>query len=126
MGKRNYRYFFTFVSATCLFCLLAFIQTIIALTRFQLPDEVGYLVMNIILLLYAFAGLGFTGVLLCFHVFLSVRNTTTNEFCKDSWETISGNPFAKYHYNYPELVSERTCSRSSDKQGRSSLTPKCR
>lgn len=95
VGKGNYRYFFAFIATTCLFSLLVFIQVIIALTRFQLPEEVGYLVMNILLLVYVFAAMGFTGVLVSFHVFLSVRNTTTNEFCKDSWETISGNPFSK-------------------------------
>lgn len=78
VGKGNYRYFFAFIATTCLFSLLVFIQIIIALTRFQLPEEVGYLVMNILLLIYVFAAMGFTGVLVSFHVFLSVRNTTTN------------------------------------------------
>jgi hypothetical protein len=55
-----------------------FIQIIIALTRFDLPGEVGFLVVNILLLVYVFAAMGFTGVLVGFHIFLSVRNTTTN------------------------------------------------
>lgn len=78
VGKRNYRYFFMFILSLFLFSFFAFIQIIIALTRFQLPSQVGYLVINILLLLYVFAAMGFTGVLVTFHIFLSVRNTTTN------------------------------------------------
>jgi len=34
--------------------------------------------MNIILIIYIFAALAFVGVLLGFHIYLSVSNTTTN------------------------------------------------
>ena len=34
-------------------------------------------------------------VLLFFHIYLGSNNTTTNEFCKDRWKNISGNPFSK-------------------------------
>lgn len=34
VGKRNYRYFFTFVCSLFLFAFMAFVQIIIALTRF--------------------------------------------------------------------------------------------
>lgn len=95
VGKRNYRYFFAFVSSLFLFTFLVFIQIIIVLTRLEASSETGYFVMNIILLLYVFAAMGFSGVLVSFHIFLSLRNTTTNEFCKDSWEAIAGNPFTK-------------------------------
>lgn len=78
IGKRNYKYFFSFISSLFLFSFLAFIQIIIALTRFDLSNELGYFIMNIILLLYVFAAMGFTGVLVVFHIFLTVRNTTTN------------------------------------------------
>ena len=60
-----------------------------------MPGQVGFFVMNIILIIYVFAAMGFVSVLLGFHIFLTIKNTTTNEFCKDSWETISGNPFSK-------------------------------
>lgn len=85
VGKRNYRYFFAFIFSLFLFTFLVFIQIIIVLTRLESSSETGYLVMNIILLLYVFAAMGFSGVLVTFHIFLSLRNTTTNEFCKDSW-----------------------------------------
>jgi heme A synthase len=78
VGKRNYRYFFSFIITMFLFSFLVFIQVIIVLTRLDIPAEVGYLVVNIILLLYVLAGMGFTGVLVGFHVFLSFRNITTN------------------------------------------------
>lgn len=73
-----------------------FVQVIIALATIDLGIEVGFFVMNILLVLYIFLAWAFVGALLGFHIFLSAKNTTTNEFCKDSWESISGNPFSKY------------------------------
>lgn len=77
-------------------CFLAFIQIIIVLTRISFEEYIGMKIVNILLLLYVFLAMAFTGVLSGFHTFLSVKNTTTNEFCKDAWVTISGNPFSKY------------------------------
>ena len=51
--------------------------------------------MNVILCLYIFAAMVFVYVLLTFHIMLLAKNITTNEFCKDSYETIANNPFAK-------------------------------
>ena len=58
-------------------------------------EDLPVFIVNIVLVLYVFLFMGFTGVLLGFHVFLTTNNTTTNEFCKDSWENIAGNPFSK-------------------------------
>lgn len=78
VGKRNYKYFFTFVASLFCFCLLAFIQIIIAFTRLSASEETGFLVMNILLIIYVTAAMAFVGVLLGFHIFLIFKNTTTN------------------------------------------------
>jgi L-cystine uptake protein TcyP (sodium:dicarboxylate symporter family) len=74
---------------------LVFVQVIVALATIDKGLEVGFFVMNILLVLYIFVVWAFVGLLLGFHLFLSANNTTTNEFCKDSWDKISGNPFSK-------------------------------
>jgi hypothetical protein len=99
VGKRNYKYFFSFVASLFLLCLFAFISIIIALTSFDLSSQLGFFIINIFLSIYIFLGFAFVTILLGFHTYLSVNNTTTNEFCKDAWETISGNPFSKYSGN---------------------------
>lgn len=76
--------------------LLTIIQIIIVLTRLDVGTQLAYLVINIILVLYVFVAMAFVLLLLGFHIFLSYRGTTTNEYCKDAWATISGNPFSKY------------------------------
>lgn len=76
-------------------CLLCFIQIIIVLARLDLGTQLGFFVVNILLLIYVFLAMGFVGTLLVFHLYLSTHNTTTNEFCKDAWVSISGNPFSK-------------------------------
>jgi palmitoyltransferase ZDHHC9/14/18 len=78
IGKRNYKYFFTFVASLFLLCLFVFIQVVIVLTRLELPEEVGYLVVNIILIVYIFAAWAFVGILLGFHIYLTLKNITTN------------------------------------------------
>jgi len=55
----------------------------------------GYLAFNIILALLAALGCIFISTLLFLHLYLIVNNQTTNEFFKDTWDEVSGNPFAK-------------------------------
>jgi palmitoyltransferase ZDHHC9/14/18 len=78
VGKRNYKYFVCFVSSLFLMCLLCFIQIIIVLTRLDLGTQLGFFVMNILLLIYVFLAMAFVGTLLVFHLYLSTHNTTTN------------------------------------------------
>ena len=85
IGKRNYKIFFVFVVSLCLLCTFVMIQIIIVLTIFELPADMGYFVMNIILIVYIFAAWMFVVILMSFHIFLTYQNTTTNEFCKDVW-----------------------------------------
>jgi L-cystine uptake protein TcyP (sodium:dicarboxylate symporter family) len=59
-------------------CLLVFIQIIVALTRLDTTSQLGFFIVNILLLVYVFLGMGFVGVLLGFHTYLAANNTTTN------------------------------------------------
>ena len=99
-------------------CLFVFIQIIIVLTRLELPSEVGFFAMNIILIVYIFAAWAFVSILLGFHIYLTFKNTTTNEFCKDSWESISGNPFSKYDWDYVGQASGKIASRYLEERNR--------
>jgi len=63
--------------------------------------------MNIIEGVCIVAGLLFVGVMLGFHCFISSQNITTNEYCKRMWQTISGNPFDKYHNNYLGVIASK-------------------
>lgn len=95
VGKRNYKYFFSFVLLLFVECVIMIIQVSIYLTNFSLNDSVGLYVANIIELVYLILALGFVGILLFFHCYLSSKNITTNEYCKNIWKTFSGNPFEK-------------------------------
>jgi len=59
-------------------CFFCFIQIIIVLTRLDLSSQLGFFIMNILLLLYVFLAMAFVGTLLVFHLYLSTHNTTTN------------------------------------------------
>lgn len=96
IGKRNYKLFFSFVLVLWLLCCFVIAQAIIVLTLLSLSDQLGYFVVNVLLAVYVLGGWLFTTILLCFHLFLIYNNTTTNEFCKDAWKSLSGNPFSKY------------------------------
>lgn len=78
VGKRNYKFFFSFVASLFFMCFLAFIQIIIALTRFDMGSELGFFIINVLLIIYVFLGMTFVGILLFFHTFLSIKNITTN------------------------------------------------
>ena len=78
VGKRNYRYFFTFVTSLFTFCLMVFIQIIVAFVELDPKEETGFLVVNILLFIYVLAAMAFTGVLVGFHIYLTINNTTTN------------------------------------------------
>lgn len=40
----------------------------------------------------------FVIVLIVLHFIFIKNNVTTNEYCKETYQTISGNPFAKYQH----------------------------
>ena len=101
VGKGNYKYFFIYLLSQTLHATFAFGQAIYVIT-IALPDSVAILVFNIVLgtfvynlVIYLFLAMAFLYVLLVFHSFLTLNNVTTNEFCKETYKTLSGNPHAK-------------------------------
>ncbi len=95
VGKRNYKYFISFLVTLSFLLLVTQIQVIIVLSSGILLKSIGIFVINICLCVYILAAMVFVYVLLSFHIMLLTKNITTNEFCKESYETIANNPFAK-------------------------------
>lgn len=97
IGKRNYKYFFTFVLSLAV--MIALVIALITLTFIHYantqPKLVYVLVINIILSLLALPAFAFVYALLGFHLFLSHKNVTTYEFCKSTWDSLAGNSSEK-------------------------------
>ena len=80
VGKRNYKWFISFVGSLFIMVFLIFIEIIVVLTRVDknIPFQLGAFIVNILLVIYVFLAMGFVGTLLVFHIYLSTHNTTTN------------------------------------------------
>lgn len=52
-------------------------------------------ILNILVIPLAFLGWLFVSSLFFFHLYLTINNQTTNEYCKSTWDAIAGNPFSK-------------------------------
>ena len=76
--------------------LLVLIQIILKFTEIKPSEEIAAMVINCILSLVVFLGILFVYILLGFHTFLLNKSATTNEFCKDTWQSVAGNPSQKY------------------------------
>lgn len=64
----------------------------------SIRNDLAQLILNIIEGIYVILGLIFVTVMLVFHCYLAGQNVTTNEYCKNMWQAISGNPFKKYSF----------------------------
>ncbi len=77
IGKRNYRWFFLFISCLALIIVLLFSQSIIAACYFNTMNK-GYFAMTIILICLSLLSSGFVFPLLGFHIHFLSKNMTTN------------------------------------------------
>lgn len=73
-------------------CALMLAYSIVMVVVHSSP---GILAFGIIYIVLSLAGGAFVWVLFFFHLNLVAKNITTNEYCKDTWEGIKGNPFSK-------------------------------
>jgi palmitoyltransferase ZDHHC9/14/18 len=85
VGKNNYIYFYLFLFTTFLLTLLGFIQSVIGIVLSVKDKEIVHIVFNSILCtrefiigILSFLGLGFVGVMLSLHTYLSNNNITTS------------------------------------------------
>ena len=80
----------------------------------KIKAQVAAFAISIILCILTVISIFFVYLLLGFHVFLSVTNTTTNEFCKSTWDSVAGNSHQKYQFDDQGKPAGRTFYRFSD------------
>jgi|JI9StandDraft_1071089.scaffolds.fasta_scaffold501941_1 hypothetical protein len=76
----------------------------------------GIVVFGAIFTILSLIGGAFVWVLFFFHINLTSKNMTTNEFCKKSWEGTTGNPFSKVtcFKNIAKIFCGRTAKSTVD------------
>lgn len=77
IGKRNYRWFFLFISCLAITIVFVLIQSIVAATHINSMNKI-YFGMSIGLILLCLASCGFVFPLLGFHILFVSKNMTTN------------------------------------------------
>ena len=77
IGKRNYKYYFSFVACLTVVTLLMNIQVIYLLCRLDSGQELGLFILNIVLAVYLFVAFIFVAILTGFHTYLILGNITT-------------------------------------------------
>ena len=92
--------------------MLAYSITLITIHN----NVTGLVVFGAIYIVLSLVGGSFVWVLFFFHINLTSKNMTTNEFCKKSWEGTSGNPFSKTtcFKNIAKIFFGRTTKSSVD------------
>ena len=77
VGKRNYKYYFSFILSVAVITLLMNVQVIYLLTHISKESDLAFFIINIILSIYFFAAFLFVTFLCSFHAFLIIKNITT-------------------------------------------------
>ena len=77
IGKRNYRYYFGFITSVFLLSISASIQIIYLLNQLDTSEQLGLFILNILLSIYLFAAFTFVTVLIAMHTYFINTNTTT-------------------------------------------------
>lgn len=80
IGRRNYRYFFTFVNTTFLHAACVFAFSVIMLDKYDsIADSLKHGYLLVFALAISFIALPLVGSLAGYHIYLVVSNQTTNE-----------------------------------------------
>ncbi|GJP37981.1 hypothetical protein CLOM_g22424 [Closterium sp. NIES-68] len=118
IGRRNYRFFFTFVVSTTLLCIFvfAFSAYLINLLMLNAHDPaagtrtvwqaMGHAPLAVVLMAFTFLAVWFVGGLSGFHIYLMCRNQTTYENFRSRYDK-KPNPYTRGCYNN---VGEALCS----------------
>lgn len=86
VGRRNYRYFFAFVTSTTLLSIyllgscLGQITTYASLENISVGQAIDHFRVPFALVIYGFLGFLYPAALMLYHVFLMARGETTREF----------------------------------------------
>jgi hypothetical protein len=101
IGRNNYAYFFGFIISLLVHLVLTLVSTVLVLVN---HSRVGFLALmqtyplSIPTCAACLLFLLFLTVLVAIHIFLLQDGQTTSEYCKNTWSTTSGNPFAKSNW----------------------------
>lgn len=94
IGRRNYRYFFMFISTSTILCLYVFVFSCINLSQKDFWDGISHDYVSDFLIIYCFIAVWFVGGLTAFHFYLICTNQTTYENFRYQYDK-KGNPYNK-------------------------------
>ncbi|GMI68298.1 hypothetical protein like AT3G26935 [Hibiscus trionum] len=100
IGRRNYRFFFMFVSSTTLLCIYVFAFCWVYIRRIMASEETTIwramikTPASIVLIVYTFIAMWFVGGLTAFHLYLISTNQTTYENFRYRYDR-RANPYNK-------------------------------
>lgn len=95
VGKRNYRWFYTFVVIMAILIGLMIAQFIICIALGSDKRSKVSLGFSIALLVYSVLAAAFVWTLCVIHSYFTANNMTTYEWMKKAFKARAGNPFAK-------------------------------
>lgn len=92
VGKRNYKYFFSYLTSLCILTISTFLIALshVINERYNINVEMA---PTISILIATFIVSVFVYGLLCFHLYLIFTNLTTNESIKNSWKFPEFSPY---------------------------------
>ncbi|KAK2416388.1 DHHC-type zinc finger family protein [Trifolium repens] len=107
IGRRNYRYFFMFISTSTILCLYVFVFSWINLSKSGVLEALSHDYVSDLLIIYCFIAVWFVGGLTAFHFYLICTNQTTYENFRYQYDK-KGNPYNKGSL---KNIRETLCSR---------------